>query len=106
MNVFMPCVTIEDSVRALDDKRLIKQILECKQILEVFDRLDNGEQKVGYANHPVVKHYYNLGFDGKFFIAFYAIFACREYEDRFFHRHSYWFDFNRKVRKYAQQVDS
>lgn len=83
MNVFMPCATIEDSVRALDDKRLIKQILECKQILEANERVLNGEQKVGYANHPVVKHYRDLGLVGMYFLVCYATRCCNEYRFRF-----------------------
>ena len=87
MNVFMPCVTIEDSVRALDDKRLIKQILECKQIIEANTRIIDGEQNVGYANHPVVKHYREEEFGFGFLIR-YGRSACLEYEERFGKRHN------------------
>ena len=83
MNVFMPCATIEDSVRALDNKRLIKQILECEQILEANKRVNEGEQKVGYANHPIVKHYRDLGWGGTLFLILYEWACCREYKKRF-----------------------
>lgn len=88
MNVFMPCATIEESVRALDDKRLIKQILECEQILDANKRVLNGEQRVGYANHPVVKHYRDLGVEGAWFVSYYAMVCCWEYESRFGFSHS------------------
>ena len=34
MNVFFPCKSVMGSVRSLDDSRLIKQILECKVLLD------------------------------------------------------------------------
>ena len=75
MNIFMPERTIYESVKALDDKRLIKQILECKTILDVaFD-----ETKKGYARHPVVVYYK----DYPMFVACYGLFACMEYNHRF-----------------------
>lgn len=82
MNVFMPCNSIEESVRALDDKRLIKQILECKQIIVASARVAKGEEKVGYANHPVVKHYREDDF-GTAFLLNYGKAACEEYNERF-----------------------
>ena len=82
MNIFMPCKSIEESVRALDDKRLIKQILECEQILLINERVNEGEQRVGYANHPVVKHYREEDF-GTTFLLNYGRAACEEYGERF-----------------------
>ena len=75
MNIFLPEETIYDSVRALDDRRIIKQILECKTILDVA--LD--ETKKGYAKHPVVVYYK----DYPMFVACYGVFACMEYYHRF-----------------------
>ena len=89
MNVFMPCKSIEESVRALDDKRLIKQILECMQIIEANTRVLDGEQNVGYANHPVVSHY-RYQFYGELFIGQYANACCFEYLYRFNKEHIYW----------------
>lgn len=85
MNIFMPEETIYDSVRALDDKRLVKQILECKTILDVA--LD--ETKKGYARHPVVVYYK----DYPRYIADYAVEACVAYAERFHKHHnlSSWF---------------
>lgn len=39
MNIFMPEPTIEQSVAALDDSRLNKQILECRQIINANDHI-------------------------------------------------------------------
>lgn len=75
MNIFMPEKTILDSVKALDDRRLIKQILECKTILDVA--MD--EEKKGYARHPVIVYYK----DFPQFVFAYIITACEEYEYRF-----------------------
>lgn len=75
MNIFMPEETIYDSVKALDDKRLIKQILECKTILDVA--MD--EEKKGYARHPVIVYYK----DFPQFVFAYIVTACEEYEYRF-----------------------
>ena len=86
MNLFLPEETIYDSVRALDDRRLIKQILECKTILDVA--LD--ETKKGYAKHPVVAYYK----DYPSFVALYGGIACEEYSARFGngqHKLYYWF---------------
>lgn len=49
MQTFMPMFKYQDSVRALDDARLNKQILECSQILDCI--LDPTK---GYQNHPAV----------------------------------------------------
>lgn len=51
MNIFQPYEDVADCAQALDDRRLIKQILECKQIY------DSGIQKRGYSNHPVTQHF-------------------------------------------------
>ena len=80
MNLFLPEKTVYDSVRALDDKRLIKQILECKTILDVA--LD--ESKKGYAKHPVVKYYSVF----PNFVATYGYIATIEYYTRFKKDHS------------------
>lgn len=80
MNLFLPENTVYKSVRALDDKRLIKQILECKTILDVA--LD--ENKKGYAKHPVVKYYK----DYPWYVADYAVEACVAYAERFGKSHN------------------
>lgn len=79
MNIFLPFENIEQSVKALDDKRLVKQILECKQIY------DSRYKTKGYANHPVVKFYRIY----PFFVVRYAMAACGEYTYRFGRHHKY-----------------
>lgn len=81
MNIFLPEETIHDSVMALDDRRLIKQILECKTILDVA--LDDTKQ--GYAKHPVVVYYK----DYPYFAAEYGYMACLEYWHRTNKYHKY-----------------
>ena len=70
MNVFLPEITISASVECLDDRRLIKQILEIDTLL------DDGK---GYNNHPV-KVFYR---DKKIFLAHYGYICCCEYSQRF-----------------------
>ena len=79
MNLFLPEDTVYQSVKALDDRRLIKQILECKTILDVA--LD--ENKKGYAKHPVVAYYKEY----PLFICGYGLVACVEYRKRFNKKH-------------------
>jgi len=54
MQTFLPYPSFKKSAEVLDTKRLYKQIVECKQILNVIRRKSAGEQKIGYANHPIV----------------------------------------------------
>ena len=83
MNLFLPEETIVDSVKALDDKRLIKQILECKTILDVAL-----EGKQGYAKHPVVAYYSEY----PQFVTEYGKICCNEYCIRFAKEHKlYWY---------------
>ena len=84
MNLFMPYPSVIKSVGALDDRRLIKQILECKVILDIALG-----KKSGYAKHPVCVHYK----DYVKFVAYYANQACCEYTLRFRKDHSYEKDF-------------
>jgi hypothetical protein len=52
MQTFMPFKSFVNTARALDNKRLNKQILECYQILNV---LSNDDPHAGWRNHPAVK---------------------------------------------------
>lgn len=74
MNLFLPEETIIESVKALDDLRLRKQILECEQMIKVALGVSRG-----YENHPVVAYYKPY----PSFIAKYGVFACKEYKTRF-----------------------
>lgn len=86
MNLFMPYKSVIRSVRALDDRRLIKQILECKVILDIALG-----KKSGYANHPVCVHYK----DYPNFVKAYGAWACIEYSRRFNKLHRYAAEFPR-----------
>jgi hypothetical protein len=52
MQTFLPYKQFDKSAKALDSKRLNKQILECYQILKV---LSNPDPRAGWRNHPAVK---------------------------------------------------
>jgi len=52
MQTFLPYADFRESAKALDNKRLNKQILECYQILNV---LYNEDPRAGWRNHPAVK---------------------------------------------------
>lgn len=81
MNIFLPYENdTRKSVGALDDKRLLKQILEVRQILKVAD----GESE-GYKNHPITKHYIQY----KNFLIVYGYDCCLEYNFRFHRHHKY-----------------
>lgn len=63
MQVFRPYVDWAKSAAVLDDKRLGKQRVECKQVLNVIFRrlglINDGLR--GWLNHPIVLMYYNAG---------------------------------------------
>jgi hypothetical protein len=52
MQTFLPYKDFTKTAKALDSKRLNKQILECYQILKV---LSNPDPRAGWRNHPAVK---------------------------------------------------
>lgn len=52
MQTFLPYIEFRASAKALDNKRLNKQILEGYQILNV---LSNDDPRAGWRNHPAVK---------------------------------------------------
>lgn len=85
MNIFLPYEhDIDKSVESLDDRRLIKQILECHQLLNNAIKEKNGEEIKGYKNHPIYLHYKkNISF-----LIEYGIQACREYCHRFQKKHN------------------
>ena len=110
MNIFLPYERdLKKCVQSLDDKRLNKQILECYQLLNNYVRKElNHEEKVGYTNHPVYKHFtsnsYNL-----YAMMKYAIEACIEYLYRFKIDHKLFNSINKlrkNVFKYPNNIDS
>lgn len=70
MNLFLPERSVVDSINCLDDRRLIKQILETAVLMD---------DKNGYKNHPV-KVFYS---DDRRFLAHYGYYCCCEYFHRF-----------------------
>jgi hypothetical protein len=53
MQTFMPYVTFATSANCLDNKRLNKQITECRQIMRALARKRLG-MKAGWQSHPAV----------------------------------------------------
>ena len=85
MNVFMPRESVSESIQALDDARLRKQILECKVLLESAIAYQNGEKPNGYFKHPVAQHYK----DYPRFLMAYGYICCVEYFLRFNKHHGF-----------------
>lgn len=75
MQTFLPFIEFSQSAKALDSKRLNKQILEGYQILNV---LSNDDPHAGWRNHPAVKMW--RGHEGALWD---YVFACvREADER------------------------
>lgn len=89
MNIFLPYVTdINKSIESLDDRRLIKQILEVYQLLQIYEKEKHGivlNSSRGYQNHPIYKHYRQY----PDFLYLYGWCACQEYLYRFAKHHKY-----------------
>lgn len=75
MQTFLPYPDLEKSARCLDNKRLGKQRVECKQILLAL----RGESK-GWQNHPAVKQWRG----NELFLCAYARHCCAEWIARGF----------------------
>lgn len=94
MNIFLPYDRFYDCASTLDDRRLTKQILECKQIITIIEKKHaDPSYKSPYLNHPVVQHYFN----SPNFIVNYALAMCREFKYRFNHEHSYLLFFDQRL---------
>ena len=85
------------SVRSLDDSRLIKQILECKVLLDGAIAYKKGEKPSGYFKHPVAQHYK----DYPELLLWYGYCCCLEYSTRFKYSgcHSYLLYFDNLLRQ-------
>lgn len=56
VNTFLPYPDFRETAKALDYRRLNKQILECDQILSAIDKKHSGFQgKIGWINHPATR---------------------------------------------------
>lgn len=70
MQTFLPFESFKRTAEVLDQRRLWKQVIEAKTILNVIEKKERGETKVGWGNHPAVimwqghsdilKIYYNI----------------------------------------------
>lgn len=85
MNMLITDSDLKVSARNLDDRRLIKQILECYQIIKVNERVALGEDNVGYRNHPVIVFYR----DYPDYVIDFGLACCKEYTFRFGRIHAY-----------------
>jgi hypothetical protein len=82
MQTFLPYTDYVESALCLDNKRLGKQRVECKQILLALG-VDVGEHKAkksSWVNHPAVKMWRGYEFD----LCKYSIEMCRAWQDRGF----------------------
>ena len=83
MQTFLPYPSFTESVRCLDNKRLGKQRVECKQIALALGM--NVGESVGYACGAWVHHPAVLMWRGhEFFLLDYALAACVEWDSRGF----------------------
>lgn len=79
MQTFLPYSYFYDSAECLDNKRLQKQIVECKQIYLALT-----EPTYGWKNHPAVKMW--AGYEGS--LCEYALNCVYTWEGRYHKRHS------------------
>ena len=96
MNIFLPYENdIVKSVQSLDDRRLVKQVLETYQLLNNAVKEINGEEIKGYKNHPIYLHYK----DDCRFLSVYGFACCEEYRYRFYkpHKLAYYFDLGARI---------
>lgn len=90
MNLFITDKSHYITAQELDDKRLIKQILECKTILDVALNKTNG-----YAKHPVIVYYK----DYPLWVLNYTMILCKEYTYRFNRMHNLYPEFIKENRE-------
>lgn len=81
MQTFLPYADFRESAKALDDKRLGKQRVECKQILRALGVYVAGVAKgKGWVNHPAVRMWRGH----EVALLQYAIACCQEWRRRGF----------------------
>ena len=100
MNIFLPYENnINKSIESLDDRRLIKQILEVYQLLQIYEKEQNNVvlSGRGYQNHPIYRHYRQY----PNFMYMYGYTCCQEYYYRFSKHHTYeeYFLYNMNLNK-------
>lgn len=87
MNLFVPSPSIEISVESLDDKRVVKMVLETAQVLSTAIRLHDPETtmpvyKMTHKNHPV-SIWVRRTHDNYKYTLDYFVKICNEYTHRF-----------------------
>ncbi len=85
MNIFVSSFNPQESAQALDDKRLIKMILESAQILSTNINLAGlrfGPYKTTHANHPSTK-WARESHDNYLWLCSHLYSLCHEYTRRF-----------------------
>ena len=92
MNLLISDPDLKKSAQALDDARLIKQILECYQIYKINEAFLSGNTQIGYRNHPVVVYYR----DKPELVVDFGAACCTEYLRRFRKIHAYFTFLNEK----------
>jgi hypothetical protein len=83
MQTFLPYPNFAASAKCLDNKRLGKQRVECKQILVALGvgvGEHHGNTGSSWRNHPAVRMWRG----GELYLCEYAEFMCREWRDRGF----------------------
>lgn len=105
MNIFLPYENnIPESVKALDDVRLNKQVIETYQLLDLAlkEEIAGQEVKAGHYHHPVYLFYKN----NRRFLCYYGYIACQEYKYRFNKTHNLFFIFQQLIMsKFTDMVD-
>ncbi len=82
MQVFLTDLNnLDNSAKFLDNKRLLKQLVEIQQIFNIYLKIQEGENNIAYKNHPVVKHYYSR--EGVWYLLEYSEALFKEYKRRF-----------------------
>ena len=87
MQTFLP-YSFTVSAAALDNKRLVKQVVEVKQILAACEN-----PRAAWGNHPIVRMW--RGYESN--LAYYGFRMCAEYKTRFHKAHTLAMYFHEKI---------
>ena len=89
MNIFVSSFNAKESAQALDDKRLIKMILETAQILSTnitLAGLREGPYRITHKNHPSTV-WARTSHDNYLWLCGHFVHLCNEYTSRFYKIH-------------------
>ena len=59
VNTFITSEDYQVCVTNLDKRRRFKQTVEAKQIIQIIEKLANGDNKIAFKHHPIVKIWRN-----------------------------------------------